>query len=63
MFFREKVGYASTCNSVGQTAGFFLGYVVFLALESRDFCVNYLGQPGPVLALDSSFTLANLSIT
>jgi len=40
--FRENVGYASTCNSVGQTAGYFLGYVVFLALESKDFCNNYL---------------------
>ena len=36
------MGYASTCNSVGQTAGYFLGYVVFLALESADFCNNYL---------------------
>jgi len=36
------VGYASTCNSVGQTAGYFLGYVVFLALESAEFCNSYL---------------------
>jgi PAT family acetyl-CoA transporter-like MFS transporter 1 len=42
MLRRENVGYASTCNSVGQTAGYFLGYVVFLALESADFCNNYL---------------------
>jgi PAT family acetyl-CoA transporter-like MFS transporter 1 len=42
------VGYASTCNSVGQTAGYFLGYVVFLALESPDFCNNYLrSTPDP----------------
>jgi len=25
-----------------QTAGYFLGYVVFLALESADFCNKYL---------------------
>lgn len=38
MLQRKNVGYASTCNTVGQTAGFFLGNVVFLALESADFC-------------------------
>ena len=42
MLSRENVGYASTCNSVGQTAGFFLGYTVFLALGSADFCNAYL---------------------
>ena len=34
MLQRHNVGYASTCNSVGQTAGFFMGYVFFMALES-----------------------------
>lgn len=42
MLSRHNVGYASTCNSVGQTAGYFLGNVVFLALESADFCNKYL---------------------
>uniref|UniRef100_T1GUA9 Major facilitator superfamily associated domain-containing protein n=1 Tax=Megaselia scalaris TaxID=36166 RepID=T1GUA9_MEGSC len=42
MLKRCNVGYASTCNSVGQTAGYFLGYVVFIALESKDFCNSYL---------------------
>jgi PAT family acetyl-CoA transporter-like MFS transporter 1 len=42
MLSRNNVGYASTCNSVGQTAGYFLGNVVFLALESADFCNTYL---------------------
>ncbi|KFM71244.1 Acetyl-coenzyme A transporter 1, partial [Stegodyphus mimosarum] len=42
MLSRQNVGYASTCNSVGQTAGYFLGNVVFLALESADFCNKYL---------------------
>ncbi|XP_050297241.1 acetyl-coenzyme A transporter 1 [Anthonomus grandis grandis] len=37
-----NVGHASTCNSVGQSAGFFLSYVVFMALESPDFCNSYL---------------------
>ena len=39
---KGKVGHASTCNSVGQTAGYFIGNVVFLALESKDFCNKYL---------------------
>ncbi len=42
------MGYASTCNSVGQTAGYFLGYVVFVAFESADFCNKYLrNHPEP----------------
>lgn len=39
---RCNVGYASTCNSVGQTAGYFIGYVLFMALESAEFCNSYL---------------------
>uniref|UniRef100_A0A914W828 Acetyl-coenzyme A transporter 1 n=1 Tax=Plectus sambesii TaxID=2011161 RepID=A0A914W828_9BILA len=39
---RKNVGYASTCNAVGQTAGFFLGNVVFLSLESAEFCNSYI---------------------
>nr|KAG5698987.1 hypothetical protein BaRGS_033500 [Batillaria attramentaria] len=42
MLSRQNVGWASTCNTVGQTAGYFLGNVLFLALESADFCNNYL---------------------
>ncbi|XP_077467032.1 acetyl-coenzyme A transporter 1 [Stigmatopora argus] len=42
MLSKENVGYASTCNSVGQTAGYFLGNVLFLALESADFCNKFL---------------------
>ncbi len=43
--FRENVGWASTCNSVGQTAGFFLGNAVFLALESTDFANRFVRKP------------------
>lgn len=42
MLKRCNVGHASTCNSVGQTAGYFLGYVAFIALESSEFCNSYL---------------------
>ena len=52
----ENVGYASTCNTVGQTAGYFLANVVFLALESADFCNTYLRstpQPEGIVTLAS----------
>ncbi|XP_072174455.1 acetyl-coenzyme A transporter 1-like [Diadema setosum] len=43
-----NVGYASTCNSVGQTAGYFIGNILFMALESADFCNKYLrSEPLP----------------
>ena len=42
MLSRENVGYASTCNTVGQTAGYFLGFTIFMALESKEFCNAYL---------------------
>lgn len=42
MLSRRNVGYASTCNTAGQTAGFFIGNVIFLALESTDFSNKYL---------------------
>lgn len=42
MLKKENVGHASTCNSVGQTTGFFLSYVLFMALESATFCNQYL---------------------
>nr|CAG4643885.1 EOG090X04K8 [Lepidurus arcticus] len=42
MLDKRHVGYASTCNSVGQTAGYFFGYIIFMALESADFCNKYL---------------------
>ncbi len=51
--FRENVGWASTCNSVGQTAGYFLGNVVFLALESKDFANRYVR---PLLHLELQST-------
>lgn len=49
MLKKRNVGHASTCNSVGQTAGYFLGFVVFIALESTTFCNNYLrSEPSEV---------------
>ncbi|KAH9279042.1 Acetyl-coenzyme A transporter 1 [Echinococcus granulosus] len=42
MLSAENVGWASTCNSVGQTIGYILGFIVFLALESPTVCNTYL---------------------
>ncbi|KAF8374361.1 hypothetical protein PRIPAC_80790 [Pristionchus pacificus] len=42
---RKNVGYASTCNAIGQTAGSFLGNVVFLALESAHFANKFRAVP------------------
>lgn len=39
---RRNVGYASVCQSIGQPIGFFLGYGLLVALESPDFCNNWL---------------------
>jgi PAT family acetyl-CoA transporter-like MFS transporter 1 len=42
MLQRKNVGHAATCNAVGITAGIFIGYVVFLVLESKDFLNAYV---------------------
>lgn len=42
MLSKHNRGYASTCNTVGQTAGYFIGNVVFLALNSPSFSNEYL---------------------
>lgn len=42
MLSKENVGFASTCNSIGQTAGYFIAFTVFMALESANFCNSYL---------------------
>lgn len=42
----ENVGYASTCNAVGQTLGFVLGFSGFLALNSASFANKFRDIPG-----------------
>lgn len=39
---RRNSRYASTCQTVGLSAGYFAAFTVFLALESEDFCNAYL---------------------
>ncbi|KAF0698271.1 Aste57867_11102 [Aphanomyces stellatus] len=38
----KNVEYASTCNTIGQTLGYFIAYVGFLALNDAGTCNSYL---------------------
>ncbi|CAF0971281.1 unnamed protein product [Brachionus calyciflorus] len=42
MLSKENVSWGSTCNTVGQTAGWFVGNVLFLTIESADFSNKYI---------------------
>ncbi|CAM9721829.1 unnamed protein product, partial [Chrysoparadoxa australica] len=42
MLSKANVGYASTCNTVGQTFGFFMAHVGFLALNDPGTCNRYI---------------------
>lgn len=42
MLQRKNIGYAATVNCVGQSLGGLLGFVVFLILESKDFCNKFI---------------------
>lgn len=42
MLSKKHLGYASTCQTVGMNAGFFLSFTVFLALNDASFCNTYL---------------------
>ena len=48
MLKRENVGYASTCNSVGQTAGYFMGYV---CTHTHVFTNFWFSTEGPWMQL------------
>lgn len=41
---RRNVGYAATCNSIGQSAGRFIGFIVLLMFESKEFCNEFIFQ-------------------
>lgn len=63
MLAKENVAWGSTCNSVGQTAGWFVGNVLFLAFESVDFSNKYFrpyfgleSQPNGLVTLGSKIT-------
>ncbi|KAI6234927.1 hypothetical protein M3Y99_00744000 [Aphelenchoides fujianensis] len=42
MLSRKNVAYASTCNVVGQTAGFYTGKILLLTLQSKEFANKWI---------------------
>ncbi|RNA12214.1 acetyl-coenzyme A transporter 1 [Brachionus plicatilis] len=42
MLSKENVAWQSTCNGVGQTAGFFIGNISIIVFESAKFCNKYI---------------------
>jgi len=57
MLSKENVSFASTCQSLGLTSGFFVSFTIFLALNNADFCASYiapwisLGESGIAITL------------
>ncbi|XP_027840968.2 acetyl-coenzyme A transporter 1-like [Aphis gossypii] len=52
---RENLGYASTCNTSGQALGVAFGYVLFILLESEEFCNKWLRftvQKGGIISME-----------
>lgn len=45
MLSRDNVGYASVCNSIGQTLGVFMANQAFIALSDEKWCHRFLGLP------------------
>ena len=39
---KENVTWQSTCNGVGQTAGIYIGSVLFIILDSEKFCNSHI---------------------
>jgi MFS transporter, PAT family, solute carrier family 33 (acetyl-CoA transportor), member 1 len=46
MLSRQNVGYASTCNTIGQLLGFFISNQGFIALSDALWCKRFLGMDG-----------------
>ncbi|CAH8435129.1 unnamed protein product [Schistosoma turkestanicum] len=42
MLSKKNLGWASTCNTVGQTLGHLIAFVVLMCLESPDICNKYI---------------------
>jgi hypothetical protein len=60
----ESRSLVSTCNSIGQSIGFFSSYTLFLTLSSADFCNKYIfseKQEKGLLSLESYLFFWGLS--
>jgi MFS transporter, PAT family, solute carrier family 33 (acetyl-CoA transportor), member 1 len=53
MLSRANVGYASTCNAIGQVLGFFFANQGFIVLSDAKWCHNVLGLSSPLFDLSS----------
>lgn len=53
MLSRANVGYASTCNAIGQVLGFFFANQGFIVLSDAKWCHNVLGLAHPLFDLSS----------
>lgn len=57
----KNLPYASTCQSVGLSVGFFASFTVFLALQDSNFSTSYIrpwvGGSGSILSLSSMLQL------
>jgi len=42
---RKNIGYSAHCQSIGMSLGFFLAYVGFIILDSKDFCNIFRSTP------------------
>ena len=54
MLSKDNVGYASMCNSIGQSLGIFLANQGFIALSDESWCSRWLG-------MDAGKTLVNMT--
>eukprot|EP00603_Paraphysomonas_imperforata_P009894 CAMPEP_0114452970 /NCGR_PEP_ID=MMETSP0104-20121206/1794_1 /TAXON_ID=37642 ORGANISM="Paraphysomonas imperforata, Strain PA2" /NCGR_SAMPLE_ID=MMETSP0104 /ASSEMBLY_ACC=CAM_ASM_000202 /LENGTH=544 /DNA_ID=CAMNT_0001625247 /DNA_START=82 /DNA_END=1716 /DNA_ORIENTATION=- len=53
MLSRANVGYASTCNAIGQVLGFFFANQGFIVLSDQKWCQKVLGLSNPLFDLPS----------
>lgn len=64
---RRNVSYASTCQSLGLSAGYFSSFTIFLAFSNAEFCDNYVrpllpfsSTRGPLLSLYSALRISGM---
>lgn len=56
MLSRGNVGYASSCNAIGQVLGFFFANQGFIVLSDQKWCHKFLGLSDPLFDLASFMT-------